>query len=91
MIKIPTSIPFDGFSYELVTRHATAGIFRQKSKTRTVAFEVWMLGSIFRVPKDEEFGNTAWTYRTETEAEAKLSALDISKPSNRAEIATKKE
>ena len=91
MTEIPQRINFNGFVYRLVARHGTAAMFQQVKNVRVLAFEIWMVGSLFRVPKDEEFGNTAWTYKMESEAQAKLDSLDISKPANQAENANKKE
>ena len=41
-----------------------------------VAYEVWLVGTIgVRVPKDDEFGNTAWTYVSRLDALKKVKDL----------------
>ena len=74
MAKIPDLIKYNGYEYSLAERNAGAGIFQQwdPDLKKVVAWEVWILGTLFRIPKDEDFGKIAWVYRTLPEAQAKL-------------------
>jgi len=70
MTKIPEQVRHNGFTYKLVERKDRAAIYAQIDENSPVhpqgilAYEVWMVGTFFRIPNDEAFGITAWTYPT---------------------------
>jgi hypothetical protein len=76
--KCPNSVKFNGFLYEKAREGTGWVIYAQKDPDtgNLVAYEVFCVGTYFRFPKDEDFGNLAWTYHTLEEAEKRAAKLE---------------
>lgn len=75
--KIPTKINFQGFVYELVEQIKNVVIYSQHSDDGFPPsnYEVFFVGTFFRMPQDEAFGVTAWTYKTLEDAKSRVKRL----------------
>jgi hypothetical protein len=79
--KIPTDFKFQGFAYNLVEHHKMSYqnivIYAQKNEpeSQPLNYEVFFVGTFFRVPADEAFGVTAWTYKSLEDAKNKVNKL----------------
>ncbi len=75
--KIPASVKFQGFIYNLVQESKNVLIYSQSEDENDapVGYEVFFMGTFFRMPQDEAFGVTAWTYKNLDEAKNKVNKL----------------
>lgn len=88
-LTIPTTLRKNGFTYVLHRRGNQSFIYEQRVRKKTIAYEVFVhqitpakniLGKILpskeKFPANEDFGLTAWTYRTLEQAMKKFNDLE---------------
>ena len=78
MQQLPTHLKRYGFDYHLVKRDGKKALYAQKTEGLIVGYEVIQLNpqkSGEKFPKHEDFGFSAWCFRTEEEAEEFFSNL----------------
>jgi len=58
-----------GFEYQLLARDGKKVLYRQILEEKVIGYEVQLIHSANQAfPKHEDFGYTAWAFRTEQEA-----------------------
>lgn len=75
MVKVPQHLTYNGYDYRLVELKDNVAVFEQLDGGITVGFEVFLVGTFFRFPRDEDFGKTAWAYKTLDDALNKVGRL----------------
>lgn len=88
-IRVPEILNYHGYTYIQVCRGSRSCVYRQTYGKKTQGFEVFIIrkqkevilnGKVYpareRFPKDEDFGKTAWTFRTLEQAMTKSNELE---------------
>ncbi len=88
-IPLSANLKRNSFSYTILRRGSNAMIYEQRAGKKTIAFEVFkilidkpkdILGKQIpareRFPKSEDFGFTAWTYKTIEKALSKYFEIE---------------
>jgi hypothetical protein len=89
LLHVPWILSFHGYIYIQVCRGSSSCVYRQTYGKETQGFEVFIIrkqkevilnGKVYpareRWPKDDDFGKTAWTYRTLERAMTKYNELE---------------
>jgi hypothetical protein len=76
----PNSFEINNYLYTKTREGRGWVIYHQQNispsgAVQNVGFELILVGSRFRIPKDEDFGKTAWTYKSLDAAWMKIAKL----------------
>ena len=88
LYALPSKLTLNGYSYTRVLRKGSKAIYEQRVGQKAVSFEVFIVKVLPRkelfkktlvkrekFPRNEDFGYSAWTYRTKAKALKKFNEI----------------